>query len=255
MGVKVTGGRQKSRQAGKGVREAEKGSGVIIDFLVACSKPTTRHTAHGTTTNTYNNEDQLVRTWTGDTASSLNGGIPTTENVYTYDTLGRLATVTQTWREGIDIVDETTSYTYDLNGNLATQVTQWNNVVSDYDYDEMNRLTHLTHFVDSDGDRILNDMSEQTLAQFDYSYLADGTRSQAVETDDLGDVTTITWEYDDLNRLVSETSQSTNDDRDYTDQFTYDLSSNRLTQTHTTLSDVVTTGDRKGVRNLFLTPL
>lgn len=62
-----------------------------------------------------------------------------------------------------------------------------------------------------------------------------------METDDLGDVTTTTWQYDALNRLISETSQSTNDDRDYADTFTYDLSSNRLSQTHTTLSDVVTT--------------
>lgn len=59
------------------------------------------------------------------------------------------------------------------------QVTEWNHLVSDYEYDEMNRLTNLIHFVDSNDDRILDAMSEQTRAQFDYSYLADGTRSQA----------------------------------------------------------------------------
>jgi hypothetical protein len=142
---------------------------------------------------------------------------------------------------GIDIADETTDYSYDLVGNLAMQVTEWNHIVTEYEYDDMNRLTQTMDYVDSNDNRILDDMSEQTLAQFDYSYLADGNRSQAVETDDLGDVTTITWEYDGLNRLTSETSDSTNDDRDYSDQFTYDLSSNRLSQVHTTLSNVVDT--------------
>lgn len=54
-------------------------------------------------------------------------------------------------------------------------------------------------------------------------------------------MTTITWEYDGLNRLVSETSGSTNDDRDYVDAFTYDLASNRLSEIHMTLSETTNT--------------
>jgi len=88
------------------------------------------------------------------------------------------------------------------------------------------------------GTDLVYDAGVDTLiAEFDYELDLRGNRIEAVETDDLGDVTTITWGYDDLDRLISETSDSDNDDRDYADAFTYDLASNRLMQTHTSASE------------------
>ncbi len=184
----------------------------------------------------YNDLGQLERTWTGDTNASDDPGTPgtpDTETAYTYDTLGRLGTVTQTWRGGSDITDETTSYGYDLIGNLDyTELP--NGVVSDYIYDAMNRLDALYHFVDLDADHTYDDGTETLLSSYDYTVNLAGLRTAVTEIDDSDNQVDITWTYDALNRLTEEvrdlvgaTSQG-----DYVDKYTYDLVGNRLSNTH-----------------------
>jgi len=99
-------------------------------------------------------------------------------------------------------VPEVTAYSYDVVGNLDT-VRLPNGVVSDYDYDDLNRLTRLRHFEDANDNSVL-DGGETLLADYQYTLRSDGTRSRAVETNDLGDVTTIDWLYDEVGRLVEE---------------------------------------------------
>lgn len=66
-------------------------------------------------------------------------GEASVETVYTYDVLNRLWKVT-------DPDSGLTVYTYDNVGNLDT-VTYGNGAVADYDYDDLNRLTKITQTV------------------------------------------------------------------------------------------------------------
>ena len=67
-------------------------------------------------------------------------------------------------------------------GNLDW-IEQSNGVTSDYAYDDLNRLTALTHFVDTDADRVY-EAGETVKGRFEYELNADGTRKKATETDD-----------------------------------------------------------------------
>jgi RHS repeat-associated protein len=165
---------------------------------------------------------QLMRTWTGTDAAA-----PTTATEYTYDSLGRLKTVTQTHRDVTDIADETTQYVYDVLGNLD-ETWQGNGVVSDYTYDDMNRLDLLTHYAPEDGTDDANDFHDNTIiASYDYTLREDGFRTGTVETSADG-VTIIGWTYDNLGRLTSETYDSYDDSLDYATTYIMDLVGNRL---------------------------
>ena len=167
------------------------------------------------------------------------------ENVtdYTYDELGRLKTVTATERNDavVDISTDsgiqpdTTTYDYDLIGNLdATRYS--NQLVHDYQYDDLNRLEELTHFIDANGNGVY-DSGEQKRAVFDYVLRADGKRESVKEefftnNDDVADITNdFTWDYDDVGRLVAESLDSTDSSLDYIDSFVFDLVGNRTETT------------------------
>jgi RHS repeat-associated protein len=153
------------------------------------------------------------------------------ENVteYTYDELGRLKTVTALQRNDASVSD-TTTYQYDPNGNMESTLYS-NGVGHHYDYDRMNRLEELTHFLD-DGDGVFDSM-DAVLASFVYELRDDGKRESAVETFQNGDTNTFTWDYDDVGRLIGEELDSSDNDLDYVDSFVYDLTGNRLETTRT----------------------
>ncbi|MDB4766928.1 hypothetical protein OAG71_04490, partial [bacterium] len=165
------------------------------------------------------------------------------ENItrYAYDSLGRLQTVTAIERndQAVDadnnsangIQPDATTYQYDLVGNLD-QTLYSNGLVHDYEYDDLNRLEQLTHFVD-DNDNGQLDTGEQLRATFDYEVRADGKRTSVTEnyfTDDdaIADVTNVfDYDYDALGRLVQEELDSSDDSLDYVDSFVFDLVGNR----------------------------
>lgn len=117
-----------------------------------------------------------------------------------------------------------TTYTYTDVGNRAT-VTLPNGTVTAYQYDDLNRLTNLTHQVGT-----------TNLATFSYQLHPTGRRTNAVEVMRLetGDYLTNTlyWEYDGMYRLTNEICVSSLGNT-YTNAYEYDLAGNRLKKTRT----------------------
>ena len=62
-----------------------------------------------------------------------------------------------------------------------------------------------------------------------YSYSPDGLITQTTETDDAGQVSTVTFGYDNRNRLTDEARVGTHP---YSLSYTYDAVGNRLTKTN-----------------------
>lgn len=183
---------------------------------------------------------------------------PTSETQYRYDALGRLVGVDVVKRNGVTIDNdpitagnqpETTGYRYDLVGNLD-RTDNPNGVVTDYIYDNMNRLDKLIHYApDETPENLANN---DKIAEFDYTVRGDGRRTGVVEKfwveeeESVVEVTnTISWNYDDLNRLIDEVFITDADTlldppslpagtrawTDYTNYYVYDLVGNRLEKT------------------------
>jgi len=181
----------------------------------------------------YDALGRLKRTYTGlsdpSRESVASDGKAVTDTRYSYDTLGRLDAVTVVERFDTPLTTpEVTDYVYDLLGNLD-QVRMAGGVVSDYDYDELNRLTLLRQFND-DGDFVWESGVDTLLAEYDYDLLADGKRSGVTETDHAGNTTRIDWLYDDIGRLTRESYDSYDNDLDFIADYTFDLVGNRLTK-------------------------
>nr|MCR5527927.1 hypothetical protein [Saccharofermentans sp.] len=121
---------------------------------------------------------------------------------YGYDNMGRLISVTDS--EG------TTNYTYDAVGNRAT--TEYpNGLTTTYEYNENNVLiSQIT--TNEDGD---------ILQSFEYTI---GDNNERLTCTEIG--RTVSYEYDELERLVSETVK-VGDDVSVT-TYTYDSNSNRI---------------------------
>ena len=157
-------------------------------------------------------------------------GVQAFENTvnYAYDELGRLKTVVQRDRGGVTLgTSDVTAYKYTLDGLLDT--TRYHNgLIHDNDYDSLGRLKTLTHWVDLNADG--KQQSSENRATFDYTVRADGKRTKVVESIKDGTTPVVSnefiWEYDAVDRLISET---------LTDQYDldwiYDLAGNRRTQT------------------------
>ncbi len=165
-----------------------------------------------------------IRTWTGNT-----------DTRYSYDQLGRLEAVTAVERNGhVLSVPEVTTYTYTALGNRAS-MTLPTGVQTLYSYDNMNRLSQLQN-VGTNGN---------LLSAFSYQYNADNYRTGAVEivqgADAVLHTNNITYGYDALNRLVSETARDLSDGTGYQAEYTYDLVGNRLNRTITTAGKTLTT--------------
>ncbi|MCY3009873.1 MAG: hypothetical protein NTY42_08525 [Planctomycetota bacterium] len=157
-------------------------------------------------------------------------GVQAFENTvnYAYDELGRLKTVVQRDRGGVTLgTSDVTAYRYTLDGLLDT--TRYHNgLIHDNDYDSLGRLKKLTHWVDLNADG--KQQANENRATFDYTVRADGRRTKVVES--IKDGTTpvvsneFTWEYDAVDRLISETLKD-----QYDLDWIYDLTGNRRTQT------------------------
>lgn len=173
----------------------------------------------------YDSRGRKSRTYIGSPSD------PTHDWTYTYDTWGRLETVTTVERNDVVLsTPEVTTYSYDLLGNLE-RVDQSNGVIAVYEYDDLNRLDVLTHYApDSDPKNLSNN---DKLYEFDYTVRADGRRTAVTETywdNGTPKVTTIDWTYDNLGRLVTEEYDSHDNNLDYTTDYTYDLVGNRLSK-------------------------
>ena len=103
---------------------------------------------------------------------------------------------------------------YGSNGNLYEQ-TNGNGVITDYDYDALNRLTHITQ--DFNG----NTTTANTITQFEYD-----VNDRVNKVTDANNHDT-NYEYDDLGRLTKLTSPDTG-----IDVLTYDAAGNVLSKTN-----------------------
>lgn len=139
---------------------------------------------------------------------------------YSYDPLGRLATVTD--------ANGATTYSYTKVGSREG-VELANGAKTTYQYDTLNRLTNLTNF----------DKDDAILSSYTYTLAPNGRRSavaeQTLKDDNLTFSTrNIAYTYDALNRLTKEVSEcADNAELAYTDEYTYDLVGNRLKKVHT----------------------
>ncbi len=147
---------------------------------------------------------------------------------YTYDIFGRLSTVTDATTGSV------TTYEYDLVGTLSRTTTDTGQVllVTQYQYDNMNRLIKLLNFVDANNDGIWNN-GEERISQFDYLLDNLGRKVRAEERfgNDNSQKNTIDWEYDNAGRLIQEIFDHYDDNFDQTSEWIYDLVGNRLQQT------------------------
>ncbi len=164
---------------------------------------------------------QVSRTWTGIDAAN-----PVTDIRNTYDAFGRLETVETYAREGALLGNpEIARYIYDVIGNLD-KIHHANGVITDYDYDILNRLKEVTHYAP---DATPDDLTDNAVLQkFLYDYHANGHKSGETATDKDGNTNTWTWDYDALGRLVSERHDNHDDTLDYTTDYVFDLVGNRL---------------------------
>ena len=82
----------------------------------------------------------------------------------------------------------------------------------------------------------VSESSGTSVATYGYSYRNDGLKTGATETTLLPsgatDTATLSWQYDALDRLTQEVStDSGNTARNYTNNYSYDLNSNRISET------------------------
>ena len=174
----------------------------------------------------FDAQGRINRTTVGDPLD------PTHDFTSSYDSIGRLATVSTIERNDVTLpTPEVTAYSYDAVGNLS-RVDQTNGAISVYTYDDLNRLDVLTHYAADPDPEILSDNPK--ISEFDYTVQADGRRTAVTETRwEAGSplVTSVAWTYDNLGRLTKEIYDSHDDLLDYTHDFTFDLVGNRLTKT------------------------
>jgi len=166
---------------------------------------------------------------------------------YTYETLGRLSEVIVVARNGqpgdIDstlqeqyrtpgVQPETTCYHYDLLGNLDWE-RHSNTLVTDYEYDGLNRLEQVRHFIGNSETLPLRNVFMSGIdAEYDYDLLADGRRSGVTEKEGGLVAARTDWFYDSLGRLVREVYDSQTDNTlDFATDYLFDLSGNRLWKT------------------------
>jgi RHS repeat-associated protein len=181
---------------------------------------------------------QKIRTFTNDT-----------DTRYVFDSLGRVEKVVVTKRfntnvtganattvpwadaSGVtsSITGEVTDYDFDLVGNLdATKLP--NGMLTDYVYDELNRLDQQITFHDGNGNGEWN-AGETIYGQYDYLTDIFHKRVQSLERDASNKQTKTDWTFDGMGRLVSEQmdydTANPAQSQDYLATYKFDLVGNR----------------------------
>lgn len=192
--------------------------------------------ASGTTTSSYDDFGNLTESQTPEgtiwyvfdpaTQNHTETYTANTETYYGYDIQGRLTTITIDELNGTTLTDPlVTTYGYDPVGNKKSETDPNGDVIA-YSYDALNRLT---------GETITD--GSTTLFDEQFTLNDNGTRASADESQLQPDGSTVTsatdWTYDDLQRLTGEAYASSVTSDDYSDVYTYDLASNRMTSVHT----------------------
>ena len=121
-----------------------------------------------------------------------------------------------------------TVYTYDPGSRLETTLDSATGTRTTYTYKPN------TNYISTE--TVTRNLSPVTLAVYSYTYRADGLKTGATETTLLPsgatDTAMLTWTYDALDRLMQEVStDSGNTARNYTNNYSYDLNSNRISET------------------------
>lgn len=207
---------------GRVIREVDTKNGATLTSYDAVGNISRIESPQGIINYEYDSTTgQISRTWTGGDSTR-----PITDIHNTYDKLGRLESVTTYAREGAVLsTPETARYVYDLIGNLD-KIIQANGIISDYDYDQLNRLKELTHYAPDDTPEDLSD--NDILQRYTYDYYQDGNKSGETFIDKDGAAHTWNWVYDQLGRLIREVHDNADDSLDYTTDYIYDLVGNRL---------------------------
>ena len=191
-----------------------------------------------------------TETWTGTDYAEAE-----TDIAYGYNLLGELASVTVLKENGATPAAVSASTQYNADGGTST--TTLPNTV--YSYDAGGRLTSSldsatgitttysykpnTNYIQS----VTSAASASSVVSSDsYTYRADGLKSGETEytlnANGTSDTVTLAWNYDALDRLTSETSSDTAGVAalNYTDNYSYDLNSNRVKETIENGSGTVT---------------
>ena len=170
-----------------------------------------------------------------------------TDIVYGYNNMGELASVTVLKENGqtpaavasstlYDAIGGTstttlpnTVYTYDAGGRLETTLDSATGITTKYTYKPD------TSYVQTE---TVTNAAGTTLASYTYSYRNDGLKTGETDvtlnTDGTTyDTRTLSWTYDGLDRLTQEKSveSAQSVDLNYTDNYSYDLNSNRTGET------------------------
>ena len=183
--------------------------------------------ASGTTRYFYDERDRLTKVidadnktveYTYDAAGNRTALITATQTMaYTYDELNRLDTVTSTVGGGAAL---TTRYEYDEVGNRHAML-RANGTTTEYGYNRLNRLTSLAHKA----------AAGALLFGAAYAVDASGMRTGIEESDAAGTSRSVSYVYDGVKRLTSETIVARDAADNRSTSWTYDKVGNRLTQT------------------------
>jgi RHS repeat-associated protein len=148
---------------------------------------------------------------------------------YDYDVQGRLSHVTVVKLNGVMLsTPQVTTYTYDADSDLKTvtndnaTATSSDDLLTNYTYDDLNRLTDET-------------VTRGSSAIFSEHYIlsSNGERTHVSESREDGSTLNIDWTYDALNRLTDEVYDSSDNSEDFSAHYTFDLAGNRINKTQT----------------------
>lgn len=142
-------------------------------------------------------------------------------NAYAYDAGERLLELAAKDRIGT----QNFAYAYNVNNGLVASVSNAH-LRASYQYDLMDRVTSID-WINSNG---------ATILAFDYQYNAAGMITNVVK-DDGSELSVKSYQYDDLDRLISASSATS------ADQYSYDLVGNRQTKTGADYTVDYTLGD------------
>ena len=151
-------------------------------------------------------------------------------NAYTYDAAERLTGISTT--EGTEIRSFDYSYS-PVNGRVSSITNLESGIVTSYAYDIMDRVTNISYTASDDS----------VIRSLDYQYDALGMITNKTIVDEASSLVSASYEYDSINRLISESSggEST--------EYFYDLAGNRTQTVDATPSSHSTNTYTLGVGN------